>query len=229
MVIPHIKILVFFFAIAISVLLAAFIAMNDKTEPTTTMTNENTIPAEGAMTVSRNGNATGYSEIDSLKKRIDELTKKIDTLENRTAKKEDEESESSSNEEKPPLDRKERKQRAIERVRKVDEVFYAEARDQAWAEELEKTLTTTFDNGDFLNTDLIGTECKATFCRMEVSHMDDDSSIKFEDITHLIYMSYYIQHIDADKDGVSSSVAYFIRNGQERNNAIFELKNSPEW
>jgi hypothetical protein len=101
------------------------------------------------------------------------------------------------------------------RLRQFDEAMRRETIDPRWAQDSERMLAAAFSEGGFKGTKVISSECKATMCRMEAVHDDNESLTAFEEIRYRQPMTYYIQPVD-DADGKRKTVAYFIRQGHDR-------------
>jgi hypothetical protein len=108
----------------------------------------------------------------------------------------------------------------MDRLQVIEDSFRAEKREQGWATPMLAKLDTAFKEGGFAGTKMVSTDCRTTFCRMEVAHENADSSLNFELIRRQVPGSYYMQHLEADEKGQSRTVAFFIRQGREKDNAI---------
>lgn len=112
------------------------------------------------------------------------------------------------------------KEEAMDRLEVIENSFRAENRDPAWAKTMVSKLETAFRDGGYAGTTVRSTDCRTTFCRMEVSHENAESSSNFELIRRQVPGSYYMQHLDADENGHTRTVAFFIREGRENENSI---------
>ena len=118
----------------------------------------------------------------------------------------------------------EARKQAMERLAEYDLEFSAEPVDTAWANEMEGSLASVFEGGDYGDTTVESIKCRKSSCRMEVSHGDVKSSREFEEIRHGFEGSYFIQHSPVTEDGASSTVLYVVRRGYERENPAFAAK-----
>lgn len=112
------------------------------------------------------------------------------------------------------------REEAMDRLGVIEDSFRNEKRDQSWASGMITKLDSTFRDGNFAGTKLVSTDCRTTFCRMEVSHENADSSSNFELIRRQVPGSYYMQHLEPDENGQSRTVAFFVREGRDKENAI---------
>lgn len=112
---------------------------------------------------------------------------------------------------------------AMEQLDVIEESFRAERREEAWARPMQAKLESTFREGGFEGTQMVGTDCRTTFCRMEVTHDGFDSQVSFEEIRSKIPGSYHMQKLEPDASGKSRTVAFFIREGREEQNVIRSL------
>lgn len=110
---------------------------------------------------------------------------------------------------------------AIAKTVEYDRFLELESRDVVWAEESEQRIQTAFDQGKFVGTEIRDIECRTTFCRVDARHEDQSGFSSFELIKRQIPGSYVIQQVEDDENGKPRTLAYFVREGQEKNNAIF--------
>lgn len=60
------------------------------------------------------------------------------------------------------------RQQAQRTIAALDQVFYTEARDPAWASEIEAAIAKAFEHGDVSVGYLVNAECREHLCRVEV-------------------------------------------------------------
>lgn len=61
----------------------------------------------------------------------------------------------------------------------LDDYFYSESGDPAWANRTENQLIHAFDRLNLENSFLLNAECRSTFCRIEVYHEDNAAEQSF--------------------------------------------------
>lgn len=182
---------------------------------------------------------TGESErleesVETLTKAVNSLVTRIGRLEQRQSVPADppqpsaaETRQKNEGREHPVESRQERiaqaREAAMEQLDVIEDSFRAERREEAWARPMQAKLESTFREGGFEGTQMVGTDCRATFCRMEVTHDGFDSQINFEEIRSKIPGSYHMQKLEPDASGKSRTVAFFIREGREEQNVIRSL------
>jgi hypothetical protein len=106
--------------------------------------------------------------------------------------------------------------RATERIEHLDDAFEHEVIDPGWAKSTESLLREAVKNAEERGSKVLSSVCKATFCRMEVLHESEDSRQAFEDTRRAQPMTYYFQPV-TDDQGRQKTIAYFVREGQEKN------------
>ena len=116
------------------------------------------------------------------------------------------------------------RERAQAQVEAFDQALDAEVRDEGWAAEMEGMIAFASQRELYQGSTISTPSCKSTFCRFEAFHDGRDSKDNFELIRRELPNSYHMQHFDQE-DGSSRTVMYFIREGEEMNNVIFNTLN----
>lgn len=101
-------------------------------------------------------------------------------------------------------------------INRLDDTLQAEAIDNQWSTETTDLILQALDTENLVNTGLVGSECRSSLCRVEVSH---DNEMDFEEfqlwfaleVGEVLPMATMDQQIH--EDGSVSSVLYLAREG----------------
>jgi hypothetical protein len=121
---------------------------------------------------------------------------------------------------------KERRKRAMEQLELVNRSFQGEARDASWAARMESHVQDVLARGSYGKTTVLNSSCRTSLCRVEAIHEDRESSDAFETVHREIEGASYIQHVEPDDvngDGRLRTVAFFVREGHEQENALYDV------
>jgi hypothetical protein len=121
---------------------------------------------------------------------------------------------------------KEGRKRAMERLEVVDRSFQGEARDSTWAPQMESHVEDVLARGKYGETNVLSSSCRTSLCRIEAVHGDRESRDAFENMHKELEGNLYIQNIEPDDvngDGRLRTVVFVVREGHERENALYDL------
>jgi hypothetical protein len=109
----------------------------------------------------------------------------------------------------------------MKRFAEVERLFSTEAREAAWADGKEREIKQAFQDAKIHGSQVVGADCHATFCRVEVQNQTDDMSA-FEGFWEHHPDSVYIQHLPAKGENPASSIVFVLRTGHEENHVLFQ-------
>ncbi len=128
----------------------------------------------------------------------------------------DEEEQQLSGEEEIIAQLEEDEQYHQDRVEWIDSGFMSEIIDPAWASQSSASIYQVLETDEFANTSMIDMECRATLCRIEVEHDDNESAERFAlgfPMGVSESFSKLTSHQSENEDGSSNTVIYAIRDG----------------
>lgn len=167
---------------------------------------------------SRNTNLAVIGAVKSLDKRISELESRSDHPQQEVS-----DDESSPDARVETYNESELFAEALQKKEKIDQSFEYESRDESWANEMESQAMQLFEKGQFVDANIVSSECKNTFCRMEVNHKTSKGALDFERIMELYSGGGYVQHLENNSDGSSNTVVYLIRREKRNDNYIYKM------
>lgn len=97
-------------------------------------------------------------------------------------------------------------------------VFQGENEDPEWAPSTLSTIYEQFEKPELEGTELLGADCRASICRVEVRHSNDDAETNFSLLFPLGLAEVLPQvsyHQQSNPDGSTSTVMYMAREGYE--------------